>query len=265
MNMSFYLAIAKMLLIPLMVVLIPIIIGQRYGIWRTKKSENLQNASVGSVVAAAFGLLAFMLAFTFQIAAGRYEARKELLLEEVTNIRTTWLRAGVIPEPFRTDTRKLLVEYVDLRVDVDSHPENLSSAMSRSEQILDRLWESVEILAERDRSSEMYSLFSSSVNDLVENYNQRITMTLEYRIPPAILGILFIITFLSMLALGYQFGISGKGSFRINLLLAIVFALVMFLILALDRPETGLAKLNQKPMLTLQQQLNGNLFMQKNK
>jgi hypothetical protein len=265
MNMSFYLSIAKMLLIPLLIVLTPIIIGQRYGIWRSKKSENLQNASVGSVVAAAFGLLAFMLAFTFQIAAGRYEARKELLLEEVTNIRTTWLRAGVIPEPFRTDTRKLLVEYVDLRVDLASDPARLSSAMSRSQQILDRLWESVEILAERDRSSEMYSLFASSVNDIVDNYNQRITTTLEYRIPPSILGILFIITFLSMLALGYQFGISGKGSFRINLLLAIVFALVMFLILALDRPETGLAKLNQKPMLTLQQQLNGNLFMPKNK
>jgi hypothetical protein len=76
--------LAGMFLIPLIVVLIPIYIGQRYGIYRKKKSENLQNASVGSVVAAAFGLLAFMLAFTFQIAAGRYEARKELLLEEVT-------------------------------------------------------------------------------------------------------------------------------------------------------------------------------------
>jgi hypothetical protein len=103
----------------------------------------------------------------------------------------------------------------------------------------------------------MYALFTSSINDLVDNYNQRITMALEYRIPNAVLWVLFIIAFLSMLALGYQFGISGKGSFRINLLLAIVFAMVMFLILALDRPETGLAKMNQKPMLTLQQQLNG--------
>jgi hypothetical membrane protein len=80
-------------------------------------------------------------------------------------------------------------------------------------------------------------------------------MTLEYRIPVAILWVLFVIAFLSMLALGYQFGISGKGSFRINLLLAVVFAVVMFLILSLDRPETGIAKLNQKPMFTLQQQL----------
>jgi hypothetical protein len=58
-----------------------------------------------------------------------------------------------------------------------------------------------------------------------------------------------------MITLGYQLGISGKGSFKLNMLLAVVFALVIFLILALDHPETGLAKLNQKPMLTLQKQL----------
>ena len=139
MNISFFLELTGLFLIPLLVVLIPILIGQRYGIWRSKKSENLQNASVGSVVGAAFGLLAFMLAFTFQIAANRYEARKELLLKEVTNIRTTWLRAGVIPEPFRSDTRKLLVEYVDLRVDLSNDPSKLSSAMSRSQQILDKI------------------------------------------------------------------------------------------------------------------------------
>jgi hypothetical protein len=58
-----------------------------------------------------------------------------------------------------------------------------------------------------------------------------------------------------MLSLGYHFGISGKGNLSINLILAFIFAVVMLLILALDRPETGIAKLNQKPMLTLQKQL----------
>jgi hypothetical protein len=81
MNIHNILVIAGMFFIPLLVVLTPILIGQRYGISRTKKSPNLQNASVGSVVGAAFGLLAFMLAFTFQIAASSYNERKELLLE----------------------------------------------------------------------------------------------------------------------------------------------------------------------------------------
>jgi len=247
--------IAGMFLIPLLAVLIPIFIGQRYGIYRSKNQEELQHTPVGAVVGAAFGLLAFMLAFTFQIVANRYDARKELLLDEVTNIRTTYLRAGLIPEPMRTETRKQLVEYVDLRIQLASDASKLGLTMTRSQQVLDSFWNYSEKLGELDRSSENYALFISSVNDLVDNYNQRITMAIEYRIPVAILWVLFIIAFLSMLALGYQFGISGKGSFRINLLLAVVFAVVMFLILSLDRPETGMAKMNQKPMFTLQHQL----------
>jgi len=250
-----FLEVAGMFLIPLLVVLIPIFLGQLYGRYRSKKLEELQHTPVGTVVGVTFGLLAFMLAFTFQIVANRYETRKELLLQEVTNIRTTYLRAGLIPEPFRSDTRKLLVEYVDLRVQLASDLSKLELTMAQSQQILDQFWKFSEKLGEIDRSSENYALFITSVNDLIDNYNQRITMALEYRIPVSILWVLFIITFFSMLALGYQFGISGKGSFRINLILGIIFAAVMFLILALDRPETGLAKMNQKPLFTLQHQL----------
>lgn len=255
MNISNSFEIARMFLIPILMVLIPLFLGKRYGIYSSKKSPDIQQAPIGSVVGAAFGLLAFMLAFTFQIAANRYDARKELLLDEVTNIRTTYLRAGLIPEPFRSDSKKLLVDYIDLRVEAAKDFTKLDSMMSGSQQILNKLWTYAESLAAQDRSSEVYALFTTSVNDLVDNYNQRVTMTLEYRIPVAILWVLFIIEFLSMFALGYQFGISGKGSNTINLLLAVVFALVMFLILALDRPETGVVRLNPKPMLTLQNQL----------
>jgi len=238
-------------------VLIPILLGQRYGQHRKKKSEEVQNAPVGSVVGAAFGLLAFMLAITFQIAANRYDARKELLLKEVTDIRTTWLRAGLIPEPYRSNTKRSLVEYVDLRVDLVNDLSKLEVDISRSQQILDSLWKYAEVLAEQDRSSEIYALYTTSVNDMVDAFNQRIAVGLQYRIPSAVLFVLFIISFISMFVLGYQFGISGKGSLRLIILLSLIFAIVMFLILALDQPDKGLATINQKPMFSLQQQLHG--------
>jgi hypothetical protein len=250
------LAIATMLLVPLLAVLIPILIGQRYGQYRKRKLEDQAHAPVGAVVGAAFGLLAFMLAITFQIAANRFDARKELLLEEVTNIRSTYLRAGLIPEPYRYNTKKLLVEYVDLRVDLAKDISKLNIALSRSQEILDSMWKYTEALAEQDRSSEVYAMYTTSVNDIVDNYNQRIAVGLQYRIPGAVLFVLFIISFFSMLVLGYQFGISGKGNFWLILLLSFIFAVVMFLILALDQPEKGLAGINQKPMITLQQQLH---------
>ncbi len=250
-------SILGMFLVPLIVVFVPILIGQYYGMYLKKKSPGVQEAPVGSTVGAALGLLAFMLAFTFQIVSNRYDARKELLLEDVTAIRTTYLQSGLIPEPLRTNVRKLIVEYVDLRVELANDPSKVQYAISGSHRILDSLWKYSEILTSQDRASEAYALYITSVNKLIDIQNQRISLTFEYRIPPAVLWVLFIIAFFSMLALGYQFGISGKGNLLINLILSVIFAVVMFLILALDRPETGIVKLSQKPLFTLQEQLKG--------
>lgn len=251
-----FLHVAAMFFLPLLAVLVPLYIGGRYGLHFRKKNGEVQDAPIGSVVGAALGLLAFMLAFTFQIVDNRYNSRKELLLEEVTTIRTAYLRAGLIPEPFRSATKKHLVDYVDVRVELANDISKIGYAKLRTEEILDSLWSFTEALAAEDRSSEVYSLYTTSVNDLVDLYNQRITVTLEYRIPQIILYVLFIIAFFSMLLLGYQFGVSGRQNFIVNLVLAFIFASVMWLILALDRPETGLIRVNQKPLFTLQKQLH---------
>ncbi|HZI52679.1 MAG TPA: hypothetical protein VFD56_03205 [Chitinophagaceae bacterium] len=247
--------IVAMFIVPLFAVLIPIFIGQRYGVYRAKKTPETDSGPVATIVTAALGLLAFLLAFTFQIAVNRYADRKEMLINEVTTIRTAYLRSGLVPEPFRSDTRKLLVDYTDLRIDLAKDISMLDHSIVRTEEILDTVWNYSERIGEQDRSSEAYSLYITSVNDLVEKYNQRVTVSLEYRIPDSVLYTLCIITFLSMFILGYQIGLSGRASFRLSILLAIIFAIIIFLILALDRPELGLTKLNQKPMLKLQQQL----------
>ena len=141
----------------------------------------------------------------------------------------------------------------DIRVELSSDLSKLDYFMTRSEQILDSLWYKTAQLPKTNLSPAIFSLFSSSVNTLVDNYNQRVTINLEYRIPPIIFWVLFFVTFFCMLALGYQFGISGRGNIKIFILLALTFSAVMFLILVLDNPR--LSRLNQKPLLTLQRQL----------
>ena len=255
MTVPLFLQVAGMFFIPLLAVIIPLIIGRRYGSYQRRRKEHLQDTAIESVVATANALLAFMLAFTFQISANRYDARKELLMEEVKSIRTVYLRAGLIPEPYRSSTRKYLVEYVDMRVDLSKDRTKLDQVIFRNRQILDTLWNYSEALAAQDRSSEAYSLYTSSINAVVDANHRRINMVLVFRIPVAVLWVLFIIGFISMLILGYQFGVSGKGNLMVNLLLATIFAAVMFLILDLDRPETGVTEIDQKPLLTLQQEL----------
>src|SRR5262245_7527692 len=123
-------ALLTMFFVPFLIVLASIVLGQQYALYRSGKKE-IQHGPIGAAVGASFGLLAFMLAFTFQIAAERYNSRKELLLTEVTNIRTTYLRAGLIPQPLQTSAKNLLVEYVNLRIDLSKDRSILEKAMSR--------------------------------------------------------------------------------------------------------------------------------------
>jgi len=261
MTNDIFFSIAAMFIVPLFAVLVPIFIGQRYGVYRSKKTPEKESSPVSTIVSAALGLLAFFLAFIFQIAVTRYADRREMLMNEVTTIRTAYLRSGLVPEPFRSETRKYIIEYTDLRVELGKDISKLDRSIARTQQILDTLWNYSERIAEQDRSSEAYSLYITSVNDLVDKYNQRVTISLEYRIPESVLYVLCVITFLSMFTLGYQIGISGRTSFRLSMVLAIIFAIIIFLILALDRPELGLTRLNQKPMLKLQQQLHESVQM----
>src|SRR5436190_18116585 len=251
-----FLSTLWMFLVPLFAILLPLWLGQRYGLYIRKRSGEMEDAPISSAVGASLALFAFMLAFTFDMVGDRFAKRKELFVNEVSDIRTTYLNAGLVPEPIRSHARKFIIMYVDLRVDLRRYLSNLEQVKVKSQAILDSLWHYSEELAAQDRSSEAYSLFTSSVRNLVNSFNERITVALQFHIPPAILYVLSFVGFFSTLALGFQFGVSGRVSFLVNLLIGITFAAVMWLIFALDHPEAGLIKISDAPLMTLQQQLH---------
>lgn len=243
-------------IVPVALVLIPLYLGERYGKHSLKKSGDIKEGPIGSVVGASFALLAFLLAFTFQIVESRYGARKELVLKESGEIRTAYHLAGLIPDSLKKPARELLKEYVDIRLTAFNDPSRVPFLLKRSAEIIDELWKSAEYLNTIDRSSEAYSLFASSVISVSETFHERKIVALNYKIPNAILVILSIITVFCMLLLGYQIGVSGKINFLLNLFLALIFGVVIWLILVLDRPELGVAKINQQPLIDLQLELN---------
>src|ERR1041385_3910873 len=95
----------------LLVVLISVEFGYRLGRYRRSRREQEKEAPVGTMVGATLGLLAFILAFTFGLAANRFDIRRELLLDEANAIGTTYLRAGMLPERGQ-QVRDLLRAYV---------------------------------------------------------------------------------------------------------------------------------------------------------
>jgi hypothetical protein len=227
--------------------------------FRRKRSITDQGTSVSAIVAATTALLAFLLAFTFGLAASRFDTRRALLLDEINAIETTFLRTGLIPEPHGAAVRALLKEYVDIRVELARHPENMEQLIRRSEQLQGLMWPHAEALAEADlRNSPIVSLFVDSLNQMFDMQTKRITVGAFYRMPTVMWIALFALTILSMLELGYFLGMFDCANWLLVLMLSLALSTVILLIADLDRTGargTALIKVELQPMIDLQQRI----------
>jgi hypothetical protein len=236
-----------------LVVFIALELGFRAGQWRQNRSGTEHDGTLGGVVAATLGLLAFLLAFTFDMAAKRFEGRQHALLEEVNALDSAYLRADLQDEPHRSAVRDLLRKYVALRID-EARTRELAQAVERPEQMQKELWNHAAELGRAEPSSEMKALFVDSVNGVVETYNERLDLA-RHNIPTTIWLALYLMTIAAMASVGYQSGVSGPRRSPSILALALTFCLVIALIADLDRPLQGLLTVSQQPMVDLQQKM----------
>jgi hypothetical protein len=206
------------------------------------------------VVGGTLGLLAFLLAFTFGMAASRFDTRRQLLLDEVNALGTCYLRADLVPDPERVEIRKRLREYVHLRADTVKRLQTLPQALARSETLQDELWSQAVLVAKKDSNSEMRALFVDSLNAVIDFHTKRVVVS-QYHIPDAIWLALYGVSMLSMAGVGYQFGLAGARDFAISFCLALAFSIVISLIVDLDRVYEGTLQVSQQPMIELDRKL----------
>lgn len=213
-------------------------------------SEPKDRSPIGSIVGATLGLLAFLLAFTFGIAASKFDDRRMLVIDEANAINTTYLRAGYLSNPYRIEIRNLLKEYVSLRLE-GIKSGNIEQAVKGSEDVQDRLWNQTVSLAEKYSNSEAVALFIESLNDVIELHAKRVNLGIYVRIPMIIWIALFFVTILAIGSVGYQIGLIHAHYLGISLLLILTFSSVIVLIADLDRPQEGFIKVSQQSLIDL--------------
>ena len=124
------------------------------------------------MVAAILGLVAFMLAFTFSLAASRFDAKRQTVLEEANAIGTTYLRTRLLPEPHKTEAAKLLGNYVDVRIR-GVQEGNFAEAIAESEKLQELIWRQAIAAADKDHGSIMTGLFVQSLNEMIDVHAKR--------------------------------------------------------------------------------------------
>jgi hypothetical protein len=230
-------------------------VGYRIGERRRTCQDTEAPTSLGPMVGGVLGMLAFILAVTFSMAASQHDLRKQNVLEEANSIGTAYLRSDLIDKQYGTEVKRLLREYVNVRLKAASGSD-LNSALAKSVEINNLLWAQVSSAA-RENPGTNSSLVIQSINDVIDMHEKRVTGALRNRIPVSVWFALFAIIALTMITIGNQIGLTCNRRLVAMIPLIMAFAVLVTLVVDLNRPQNGLITVGQQSMVSLQNSMGG--------
>jgi hypothetical protein len=241
----------------LVLLLLAVEVGVRLGARARARRKGQGIAELGPIQGSVLGLLGLLLAFTYSLAAGRYDARRELVIREANAIGTAYLRAGLLPEPRRGEIRAILRQYVESRIapdDVVRDPVKMAEAVRRSERVLQTLWPAASRNIESQPPTVLDSLMFQALNEVIDLHTERLA-AFGYRVPQIILWLLFFVAAVAMVMTGFGGGLSGSRGLFFTSTLAVLVTAVIMVILDFDHPRSGLIRVSQQSMIQLRDSL----------
>jgi hypothetical protein len=226
--------------------------GYRFGRRHVAAKGNAPSGGqVGAIQGAMLGLLGLLLGFSFAGAASRFVERQDLIVQEANAIGTAYLRADLLPEPYASQVRRVLAEYVADRLEESQHlAAGLGfNAEAKAAAFHSRLWQ-----AARDGSlarPELTKVVLDPVNEVIDLHSTR-TASGRKHLPLVVLELLIACSLLSMGVAGYSSGLSAGGRWPwLNGSLAILIAAALWTTIDLDHPRAGLIRLSDEPLRKL--------------
>jgi hypothetical protein len=219
--------------------------GFRVGRWRSRQRDHEEEVAVRVEVGVLLGLVSFILAVTFWIATTHFDAVRQAKLNEANAIRTTYLRADLLPEPYRSEARNLLREYVDVRLEA-FRTGQYEQAISRSEELHKQLWSQASAAKDKVSSPIFAGYFIQSLNDMIALHARRVIVGTEFRIPNAIWIAIYLILALAAASIGCHAGLTGASRPLVSLAFILVSSAVILLIVDLDIPRSGALRVGRQ-------------------
>ena len=229
-------------------------VGYRLGRVIQRYRPDRAEASVGALNGATLALLAFLMAFVTGATVNNFTANRQAVVAEANAIGTTYLRAGYLPDPYATESRQLLREYVDQRLEALDRTKT-AQAIARSEEIHNELWTRAETLAKED-SSPTLALYIASLNEVIDLHTDRINVALVIRLPWALVLGLFSMAMLALVLVGVHAGYAEKRNPVAMIAFVLSLSVVFLLIVDLSRGQEGLLRVSQQSIIDLQRQIN---------
>jgi len=215
------------------------------------RRTDYEKSDEGHVLSAVLALLGLLVGFTFSISVNRHEQRRMLVVDEANAIETEYLRAQMLPEPYRTRLADLLRRYADSRLALAAAGEDRSALLreyARADSLKRAMWVTTVEADSLVQPAALSSLIAGGMNTVIELASSR-RAALEARLPSIAFGSLLLFAVVAASMLGFVSG-SGKHPRRFAaVVLLLLLALALGLILDLDRPLRGTIRVSQQPLI----------------
>jgi hypothetical protein len=225
--------------------------GFRFERWRAaiRTTSEAERSGISTVTASMFALLAFTLGLTISFAQSRFEARRDLVVQEANTIGTAWLRAHMVGGQEGDAIASLIEDYARARLDYTTAPPDaeIPKLLARTNALQTQMWDLATGLARRVPTPITATLVNA-LNDMFDaSLSQRFAF--NSRIPSSLSWILLVGSLLAIGAMGYQLAATGSRQPVLSVLSLLMWAGAMVLIVDLNRARLGTIRVDPAPLV----------------
>jgi hypothetical protein len=200
-------------------------------------------------------LAAFVLGLSFAQAAGRFDARRALVVKEANAIGTTWLRAAQLPPADAAKFRQVLTDYTAARLkayETPNAPDLYRATIDQGNKAQSTLWEMTSSSLHAHPTNLGLSLLMQTLNDTIDVSSEQLA-ALRGRVPTAMLLLTLVLVTLGTLAIGIRFARDGARPALMSAVfvvacVVVACVVVISMVVDYDRPQTGFVTVSLAPL-----------------
>jgi len=247
------LVIATPLWLLAVLLFVALLLAWEAGRWlhhRTARSDG-EAAEHDYILNGVLGLLALLVAFTFGLALDRYDARRELVVDEANAIGTAEMRVRLLDAPYNLTLPTLYREYAKTRL---AYGEAVAAKkpplLAKSQALRTRIEAEALTALQPIRTTPLAAMVTPAINESLDIGVER-EATHASRIPTAVLAVLAIYALVSAGVLGSALDSAGRPRRGMSALLFLLLTMAIVVILDLDRSQEGAIRVSQEPLAQL--------------
>lgn len=220
-------------------------IGYRIG--RRQAARDPEGGRIGTdaTLAAVFGLLGLILAFSFAGAGSRLDARRQFIVEEANAIGTAYLRLDLLPASYQPALRENFRRYLDTRLNAYEKLPDIRAAeaeLAKGATLQGEIWAQAEEACSSEGGQSTTMLLLPALNEMIDTTTTR-TFWGRTHSPVLIYALLVGLGLLGSILAGNAMSANKRRPLLHMIGFAAAIAITVYVTLDLDFPRVGLIQM----------------------